>query len=434
MLLLDARRAARFARRRARAARRPGPLALGRRGDRRGARGARPRARPARPRPLRACRRRSPRCTPTSRATGPQIAALYGELGRAHRLARGRAQPRGRGGRGGGPRGRPGDRRRPRRSTTTATCTRRAASCCAGSGAATRRAPPTGGRWRSSTTTPSGACSSAGWPSCADAARILRVVAWEAQSLLPLPPHYHPGRVGEVWRVAYEDRAREAPAWAAAHGVAPASEDAVRIALLAVDVQNTFCIPGFELFVGGRSGTGAVDDNRRLCEFLYRNLGGDHADLPEPRHPPRDADLPRGLARGRPAATHPDPYTLVSPEDVATGAGRSTPRSPTRSASTSTTPSATSSTTRARWPRSGKYDLTVWPYHAMLGGIGHALVSAVEEAVFFHGIARQQPARVPGQGRQLAHRALLDARSRGDRGARRRAPRRARTPRSSPSS
>ncbi len=36
----------------------------------------------------------------------------------------------------------------------------------------------------------------------------------------------------------------------------------------------------------------------------------------------------------------------------------------------------------------GKYNLTIWPYHAMLGSIGHALVSAVEEAFFFHGIAR----------------------------------------------
>ncbi len=36
----------------------------------------------------------------------------------------------------------------------------------------------------------------------------------------------------------------------------------------------------------------------------------------------------------------------------------------------------------------GKYPLTIWPYHSMLGGIGHALVSAVEEAVFFHNIAR----------------------------------------------
>jgi nicotinamidase-related amidase len=38
--------------------------------------------------------------------------------------------------------------------------------------------------------------------------------------------------------------------------------------------------------------------------------------------------------------------------------------------------------------KSGKYELTIWPYHAMLGGIGHALVSAVEEAIFFHTIAR----------------------------------------------
>ncbi|MGD1921106.1 MAG: isochorismatase, partial [Pleurocapsa sp.] len=37
----------------------------------------------------------------------------------------------------------------------------------------------------------------------------------------------------------------------------------------------------------------------------------------------------------------------------------------------------------------GKYPLTIWPYHSMLGGIGHALVSAVEEAIFFHSIARK---------------------------------------------
>jgi nicotinamidase-related amidase len=42
--------------------------------------------------------------------------------------------------------------------------------------------------------------------------------------------------------------------------------------------------------------------------------------------------------------------------------------------------------------RTGKYRLMVWPYHAMLGGVGHALVSAVEEAVFFHTIARDSQA------------------------------------------
>src|SRR5512142_1497479 len=89
---------------------------------------------------------------------------------------------------------------------------------------------------------------------------------------LPLPPHYDPAQVGRVWRVPYEDRAVEAEQWARQHAIRPAAEDTFKVCLLAVDVQNTFCIPEFELYVGGRSGTGAVDDNRRLCEFLYRNL------------------------------------------------------------------------------------------------------------------------------------------------------------------
>jgi nicotinamidase-related amidase len=47
----------------------------------------------------------------------------------------------------------------------------------------------------------------------------------------------------------------------------------------------------------------------------------------------------------------------------------------------------------AELEKKGKYALTIWPYHAMLGGIGHALVSAVEEAVFFHAMVRlTQPA------------------------------------------
>ena len=88
-----------------------------------------------------------------------------------------------------------------------------------------------------------------------------------------MPAHFDPATVGEVWRVQYEELARDAEDWAQEHEVQPAVEDAFRICLVAVDVQNTFCTPGFELFVAGRSGTGALDDSRRLCEFVYRNLG-----------------------------------------------------------------------------------------------------------------------------------------------------------------
>ncbi|NIR15745.1 MAG: isochorismatase, partial [Desulfobacterales bacterium] len=89
---------------------------------------------------------------------------------------------------------------------------------------------------------------------------------------LPIPPHFDPNQVGNVWKVPYQERAEEAENWAKKHRVPPAADDKFRICLVAVDVQNTFCIPDFELFVGGRSGTGAIDDSRRLCEFTYRNL------------------------------------------------------------------------------------------------------------------------------------------------------------------
>ncbi len=204
---------------------------------------------------------------------------------------------------------------------------------------------------------------------------------------LPLPAHFEPSRVGEVWRVPYEDRAREAPEWADEHGIAPAAEDAFRICLLAVDVQNTFCIPDFELFVAGRSGTGAVDDNRRLCEFVYRNLGEITQIFPSlDTHHAMQVFHAIWLVDEQ--GNHPAPFTLISAEDVAAGRWR-----------------LNSAVARAlgidldyaerhlayytrRLAEGGKYDLTIWPYHAMLGGIGHALVSAVEEAVFFHGIAR----------------------------------------------
>ena len=90
--------------------------------------------------------------------------------------------------------------------------------------------------------------------------------------ILPLPDFYQPDRVGEIWRVPYEVRSKQARSWAAEHHITPANTDQKRVCLLSIDVQNTFCIPEFELFVGGRSGRGAVDDTRRLCEFVYRNL------------------------------------------------------------------------------------------------------------------------------------------------------------------
>jgi nicotinamidase-related amidase len=225
---------------------------------------------------------------------------------------------------------------------------------------------------------------------------------------LPLPPHFDPSRVGEVWRVPYEDRAREADAWAETHGLGPAADDEARVCLLAVDVQNTFCIPDFELFVAGRSGTGAVDDNRRLCEFVYRNLGSITQIFPslDTHHA---MQVFHAIWLVDEDGNHPGPYTLVSAEDVETGRWRMN----TAVAEALGIDPGYAQRHLVHYTRAltagGKYDLTIWPYHAMIGGIGHALVSAVEEAFFFHTVARrsQPDFQVKGDSPLTEHYSML---------------------------
>lgn len=225
---------------------------------------------------------------------------------------------------------------------------------------------------------------------------------------LPLPSHFDPGRVGEVWRVPYEERAREGRAFAEQHGLRPAAEDSFKLCLLAVDVQNTFCIPDFELFVAGRSGTGAVDDNRRLCEFIYRNLGQITRIFPSlDTHRAMQIFHAAWLVDER--GDHPDPHTNISHQDVETGRWRVNPAVaealdiPVEYAARHLEHYA------KRLEEVAKYDLTIWPYHAMLGGISHALVSAVEEVVFFHGIARysQPEFQVKGENPLTEHYSML---------------------------
>ena len=225
---------------------------------------------------------------------------------------------------------------------------------------------------------------------------------------LPLPEFYNADRVGEVWRVPYEERAREARAWADEHGIRPSAGDSLRICLLAVDVQNTFCIPEFELFVGGRSGTGAVDDNRRLCEFVYRNLGAITQVVPSlDTH--QAAQVFHAVWLVDEEGNHPAPYTLVSADDVESGRWRV---NPVAAKSRGFEPEYAERVLRhytQQLAQGGKYELTIWPYHALLGGIGHALVSAVEEAFFFHAIARysQPDFQVKGEHPLTEHYSML---------------------------
>jgi nicotinamidase-related amidase len=142
-----------------------------------------------------------------------------------------------------------------------------------------------------------------------------------------------------------------------------------------------------------------VEDVERIAELLYRRLDRvtqviatlDTHSAAQIFHPVfwLDAD-----------GNHPAPHTVIRVEDVESGRYRVNP-------ALAPLVSPRKDFDLAEWGRryarqlaeGGKYPLVVWPYHSMLGGIGHAMVSLVEEAVFFHSIARQSPTRLEIKGR-----------------------------------
>src|SRR6476469_5661071 len=184
------------------------------------------------------------------------------------------------------------------------------------------------------------------------------------QTQLPIPAHFDPKKVGEVWRVLYPDRANEAKEWAKKHNIQPAAKDKTQICLMAIDVQNTFCIPKFELFVGGRSGTGAVDDNVRLCEFIYRNLGVITSIYPTmDTHTAMQIFHPMFWVND--AGENPAPLTVISLDDVNSGVWK-------------VNPAISYSVAQGNYMAlqkhalhyvkklsdRGKYPLIIWPYHS----------------------------------------------------------------------
>ncbi|MBF0287610.1 MAG: isochorismatase, partial [SAR324 cluster bacterium] len=85
---------------------------------------------------------------------------------------------------------------------------------------------------------------------------------------------------------------------------------------------------------------------------------------------------------------HPEPYSLVSTEDIQTEKWKFNSEIAVALGMDAKQGQQHLEHYVTQLKKDGKYDLTIWPYHAMLGGVGHALVPAVEEAVFFHGITR----------------------------------------------
>lgn len=207
---------------------------------------------------------------------------------------------------------------------------------------------------------------------------------------LEAPAFFDPGKVDTIWRVPYEQRLADGLAWAQQHGIKPAAQDRFRIALMPIDVQLTFCHPQAALFVGGRSGRGALDDTVRTAKFIYRNLRVLSAIVPTmDTHKAFQIFHPLFWVDGQGA--HPAPYTLITLDDVKSGKWSINP-----AAAFAALGDPANFSYLAQYglhyvqtlTDGGKYPLMIWPHHAMLGDIDHALMPLLQEACFFHSVVR----------------------------------------------
>src|SRR4051812_17172897 len=168
---------------------------------------------------------------------------------------------------------------------------------------------------------------------------------------MPRPKFYDDSKVGDVWIERAGLVAEQAARYADETGLAAAAKDKVRVAAFGIDCQIGFCTPGASLFVPG-----AVDDTKRTLDWLYRNIDkitGLHFSLDTHRafqifHPAFWVD-----ANGK----HPAPFTPIFHEEVR--AGKWIPIVHPKEALEYT----------KRLEQSGKYVLTIWPYHTLLGGV-----------------------------------------------------------------
>ncbi len=182
-----------------------------------------------------------------------------------------------------------------------------------------------------------------------------------------LPDFYNARRVGELYipnTSGAVDSGRSA-------GLGRSDEDETRIILLLVDIQVDFVHVD-----GALSVPGAVEDTRRTIEWIYENAGRlttIAASLDS--HVPLQIFSPTWWADAN--GRHPDPFTVISSDDVAQGAW------------TPLYEQGWSHTYVQQLEDAARKQLMIWPYHTLIGTPGHSLTPALYEAITYHTAARQ---------------------------------------------
>ena len=185
------------------------------------------------------------------------------------------------------------------------------------------------------------------------------------------PAFYQPERIGSLF---YPDMAAIAEA-ANEAALPPAAADEQNVHLLIIDMQVDFCHDDGTLYVPG-----SQDDLRRLIEFIFRHGARISAiTCTLDSHLPYQIFHPSWWADED--GNNPPPLTIITAKDVASGHWRPL-----------VMPDWSREYVR-RLEENASKQLTIWPFHVMIGGMGNALDPSLWSAVVWHSLARKsQPA------------------------------------------
>jgi len=138
-----------------------------------------------------------------------------------------------------------------------------------------------------------------------------------------------------------------------------------RIELLVIDPQNDFCNPNGALYVPG-----AENDMKRLAGLVLR-LKDKLADIHVTLDSHRRVDISHPLWWKDSSGKRPDPFTIITTEDMKQGKWTTTqPSFFTRTKAYLEALEAT-----------GRYPHLIWPEHCLIGDEGHNIVPDFSEAV-----------------------------------------------------